>query len=255
MTLPSPVKEPKNNTKAIIIVSIVFSIVAIIALAVAAALFLSAPAIDDTDNTNDGADISKETVPPVTDFMIEQTEGLEATYTFNVETIPDNYYLEYKVEDNLLRALDDGTVREPGTTENKVLLKSGSESVYLMLRATDGTNYSRWVTAGSATVETTNSEKTERAVSEAFYTTSWAQKNDSSVEALADALNKAFNIEVFTNIYAEELQGCFWGNKAEIVAGEIVRPQPDLGDNEYTLKASVYQKDATIFEITYYWCE
>lgn len=254
MTLPSPVHEPKNNTKAIIIVAIVFSIITIIALATVAVLFLSAPAIDNSGSKDD-ASISQEQVPLVTDFTVKQTEGSNATYSFTLDKIPDGYYLEYKVEDNMLKVLNDGVVRKPGFVEDKVLLKSGTESVYLMLRVTDGNVYSRWVTAGSVPVTTEGSAKTERSVSESFYSTGWAQKTDSSVEALADALHKAFNIKVFTDQYAQELQGCYWGNKAEVVAGEIIRPQPDLGDKEYKLKASVYQKDATIFEITYFWCQ
>jgi len=248
--MSTPIKH--SNTKITIVISIIFGVITLVGLTLAAVLFLGAPSTTSGDQSNTGETLEKSLVPPVTDFAVTQDTTSEASFTFTLPEVPEGYYVEYKIEDTGLRQLYSGTAREPGSIEGVFNIKSGTDTVTLMMRVTDVKNYSKWVAVSSETVETATAEKDLRKVNDAFYTTPWALKTDTSLEALNQAFSVAFNVPVGTESLPET---CYWGNSDTLSAGEIVRPRPDFGDDTYDLYIITTKLNDNVYNVDFYWCE
>ena len=254
----------KNNSLSLLIkISIIIGIVVILGTVGVLAVYLTAPTDTKPSNTQPGvATVDRSLVPLAEKFTVTQKTvgGKPATFSFTVNNIPDQYYVEYKLEDNSSRTLATGKILKPETVTGGLLLKDNTTVITVNLRVVSSEGYSSWVVAGTSNnVEVEDTGDTKRPVADAFYTTPWAYKTDTTPQALATALETAFpGVEAGLEPDLTLDPGtCYWGNSSDVQAGEIVRPSPDMGDQNGTLQlvAGVSQQSDTMYTINYYWCQ
>jgi hypothetical protein len=253
------VKESKApNNKGVIIFGISFGIVGLIILAIVGSLFLGAPDVttnperDDAPSTSDNENkISQDSIPEVTNFTVTQDpNSIRAQISFSVEDFPKNVYLEYRIENDDKRILSEGNVTSGKPVEDELKLSAGDKQIALKLRASDSSTYTNWETVKYADVSSPEGDtNTKRPVNDAYFATPWALKEDSSSNALEEALHTAYGID-----RVKQTDYCAYGNQDEVSVGEIFPPTPSFMD-PYELKYDYSQISNGTYRVYYYWCE
>lgn len=257
--LPEPVNTDKETLTKVpetkhrfIILTILLGTITIVALAVIAFLLISSNNSEEKETNT----IPSASIPEISDFSIltDFTDPSKAIALFTVASTNTMGTVEYRLEDNITRVVGEGKV-DTFDTKNEVpiTLNDNTTQVKIFLRINDGTKTSPWVNKGEWDLNVASPSSTNKStVNEAYFETDWATGVSSSVEALNEALEVAFNASPYDP--ENPASECYSGGYAEVASGEIISPVPDNFDG-YNLYYLVQQSPGSnTYWLGFAWC-
>lgn len=243
------VSSKKSNKKPLIIISSIILGILLIVIAVSTALLLGAPSAPADSDSKPSEAL---TASLKDDITFELTQNLtEADYKITTPEITTNLFLEYRIENEDKRVLDEGTLSK-NSKSYEVLgtlnLKPGENKITLKARESTADQYGKWEAISTQSVF--SSEETQSATQEInpeFFDTAWAKQEEVTLEALSEAVEVGYGA-----LPVEMLYQCGTANYSQVEPGEVFSPKPRnvVG---YKIAYQIFQ-DYPNFGIQYFFC-
>lgn len=180
------------------------------------------------------------------------------------------YYVEWQLFNSKDNKVSEGVVRDY-SIEGLVNVTQILEAFTLHLRTSDGVRSTKWDIIPNLNVEVGSSipsaspsplppsaspvplpPATKTPVNPEYFETSWAKKENTTITALAEAVEIAWNATK-VNFYSDS---CMLLNHEVLEPGEMVAPIPDASavPSDLVLKYEVITNMSNKLSVAFYWC-